>query len=238
MKNIAEDGQADIGLDYAWLDDVTYLDWRVRTISSRIRRTLNTHSNSTPALPCIARQYVSFVNLALASLIPPPDHKTFLEQAKSIQNGTDPSAPSNPIFPILDDLQLEIKDVIMSFETRFRRMKRAGERAFASASASDASKSDEDLEAGAEPVVSILPVPAGGSDRERADADQAAVADAILGRGEEEVREALLRAGSVNTGNEKTQAHKHEHGHASPSQVADSSKGANHAAPLIAHEEL
>ena len=63
-----------------------------------------------------------------------------MDQAWSLQNGTDPSAPSNPIDPILDDLQLEIKDVIISFETRFRRMKRAGERVFASVS--DASKSD------------------------------------------------------------------------------------------------
>lgn len=32
IKSIAEDGQADIGLDYAWLDDVTYMDWQVRNL--------------------------------------------------------------------------------------------------------------------------------------------------------------------------------------------------------------
>lgn len=25
---VADEGQADIGLEYAWLDDVTYMDWR------------------------------------------------------------------------------------------------------------------------------------------------------------------------------------------------------------------
>ena len=28
VQTVADDAQADIGLDYAWLDDVTYLDWR------------------------------------------------------------------------------------------------------------------------------------------------------------------------------------------------------------------
>ena len=35
VKDIAENAQADIGLDYAWLDDVTYMDWRVRCILIR-----------------------------------------------------------------------------------------------------------------------------------------------------------------------------------------------------------
>ena len=28
MKSLAERAQADIGLDYAWLEDVTYADWQ------------------------------------------------------------------------------------------------------------------------------------------------------------------------------------------------------------------
>lgn len=28
VKSLAEDAQGDIGLDYAWLDDVTYADWQ------------------------------------------------------------------------------------------------------------------------------------------------------------------------------------------------------------------
>ena len=28
VRLTAENGQADIGLDYAWLEDVTYEDWR------------------------------------------------------------------------------------------------------------------------------------------------------------------------------------------------------------------
>lgn len=28
VKSLAEDAQGDIGLDYAWLDDVTYTDWQ------------------------------------------------------------------------------------------------------------------------------------------------------------------------------------------------------------------
>lgn len=32
IKDIGERGQADLGLDYAWLDDVTVQDWNVRTM--------------------------------------------------------------------------------------------------------------------------------------------------------------------------------------------------------------
>ena len=79
-------------------------------------------------------------------------------------------------------------------------MKRAGERVFASVS--DASKSDEDSEAEVEPEASTLPVPSEGSGRKIVDADgvQEVVAEAILGRGEEEVREALLRAKGADDG--------------------------------------
>ena len=79
-------------------------------------------------------------------------------------------------------------------------MKRAGERVFASVS--DASKSDEDSEAEVEPEASTLPVPSEGSGRKIVDADrvQEVVAEAILGRGEEEVREALLIAKGADDG--------------------------------------
>lgn len=136
---------------------------------------------------------------------------------------------------MLDDLQAEIKDVIMSFETRFRRMKRAGERAFGSSDAPSNARSDEESNVGVEqPEVSILPVPK--SDQKKttdADADQAqqkredVVADAILGRSEEEVKDALLRAESVDSGVSSD-------GQQSPSR----SEGGDHAAPVIVHEEL
>lgn len=110
-------------------------------------------------------------------------------------------------------------------------MKRAGERAFVSSS--DASKSDEDLE-GAEPRVSILPVPSKGLERDRTEAEgaQEAIADAILGRGEEEVRDALERAESENIAGGEGHVHGHDHGSAS------NLKGGEHVASMIAHEEL
>ena len=60
------------------------------------------------------------------------EFKKYLNVAASIQNGTHPSPPINPVATALNDLQSELEDIVVGFETRLRRIKRAGERAFTS----------------------------------------------------------------------------------------------------------
>ena len=97
----------------------------------------------------------------------------------------------------MNDLQSEVQDLIIGFETRLRRIRREGERAFAEAR-------DETGEA--TPEVSILPVvdgnkksvsPESDGDKKEDKAFQE-VADAILGRSGEEVADALGRAQAQN----------------------------------------
>lgn len=119
----------------------------------------------------------------------------------SIQNGSHPSPPINPVVTALSDLQSEVNDVTLGFETRLRRIQRQGDRAFASDKAQDVDKLDVDAVAdtvketgeSTEPVVSILPVPdqENGKDSEEILQD---VSNAILGRGKDEIVDALGRA--------------------------------------------
>ncbi|EJD07672.1 uncharacterized protein FOMMEDRAFT_16301 [Fomitiporia mediterranea MF3/22] len=145
VRNVADEAQADIGLDYAWLDDVTYLDWR------RYHALLDTH-------------------------------QAFLDETLALANGSHENAFPNVVLDAFEDLQAEVRDITLGFETRMRRIKREGERAFA----------EEQPEAEQpEPEVSILPVP---NDDQKENAVLQEVADAIVGRSEEEVEAALNRA--------------------------------------------
>src|ERR1700722_14698818 len=97
----------------------------------------------------------------------------------TIQNGTHRGSPPNPIPAALDGLQTKLLEVISGFETRFEQIKRAGEKAF---DAGGGQEIGEDT-----PQVSILPVP----DQDNFDAGLPGV---IIGKGEQEVLEALARA--------------------------------------------
>ena len=93
--------------------------------------------------------------------------------------------------PALEELESEVKDIITGFETRLRRIKRSGDRAFGGevleGAHADEDALDGDVGAAKEPLASILPVPS----------DRGEVKEAVLnviGRGKEEVEEALARA--------------------------------------------
>jgi len=101
-----------------------------------------------------------------------------------MQNGTHPSLfVDNPIIPIFEDLESEVHDVVIGFETRLRRIKRDGERAFNSVQKDEdkGTTTDPDVE----PEVSILPIP------EEGESKQGFVPPVIIGRSKEEVLEAL-----------------------------------------------
>ncbi|KAH8104058.1 hypothetical protein BXZ70DRAFT_1005608 [Cristinia sonorae] len=160
VKDVADRAQADLGLDYAWLDDVTYQDWQ------------------------------RYHDLARAS-------ENFTQLAMSIQNGSHPSSPINSVLPALEDLQAEVQDVVVGFETRLRRVKRNGDRAFGIVQGSE-DTSDEGSETPADATVSILPIE---RDEKKAAVDDQSPPDItqfIIGRSKEEVVAALNRAAEVD----------------------------------------
>ncbi|KAL5492501.1 hypothetical protein ACEPAI_3948 [Sanghuangporus weigelae] len=147
VRAVAEDAQADIGLDYAWLDDVTYMDWK---------------------------RYHALID----------KHGEFLHEQLALANGSHTDPYPNPVYDAFEDLRSEVQDITLGFDTRIRRIKREGERAFAEERA-------EPEQSASEPEVSILPVTDGGKKEDKAFQE---VADAILGRSEEEVGAAMSRA--------------------------------------------
>ena len=102
-------------------------------------------------------------------------------------NGSHESAYPNPVLEAFEDLQSEVQDITLGFETRMRRIKREGERAFAEEQA-------ESEQPAAAPEVSVLPIVDEGSNGKKEEKVFQEVADAILGRSEEEVMEAFDRA--------------------------------------------
>ncbi|PSR82591.1 hypothetical protein PHLCEN_2v6024 [Hermanssonia centrifuga] len=160
VRDIAGRAQADIGLDYAWLDDVTYGDWqRYHDLERR--------------------------------------SENFAAQALSIHNGTHPSPPINPVIPALEDLQNEVQDVVVGFETRLRRIKRNGERAFGAAPEADSEADDHELhESASDETVSILPIE-DDKHKDVEDGESPAVPPVVIGRSKEEILSALDRAAEL-----------------------------------------
>ncbi|THH12437.1 hypothetical protein EW146_g7696 [Bondarzewia mesenterica] len=158
VRDLADRAQADVGLDYAWLDDVTYQDWQ--RYHDLLKRKYLTRSDD------------------------------FTQHVQSVQNGSHPSPPINPVQPALEELESEVKDIITGFETRLRRIKRAGDRAFGVAVPEEEKEDVDEEDSGApeKPLVSILPVPG----QNEPSADEAVLN--VIGRGKQEVEEAFARA--------------------------------------------
>ncbi|KAG0698221.1 hypothetical protein DFH29DRAFT_942356 [Suillus ampliporus] len=155
VREVAEKAQVDLGLDYAWLEEVTYSDWQ---------------------------RYHSLIDAS----------EKFAQEVNSIQNGTHATlSVDNPIIPIFEDLESEVQDVVIGFETRLRRIKRDGERAFNSVQKDEEKGTATDPEPGVEPEVSILPVPEEGA------SEQVYVPPVVIGRSKEEVLEALGKVESL-----------------------------------------
>ena len=58
------------------------------------------------------------------------EHKVWLEEANMLTNGTHEEPYPNPVVDTLEDLQSEVRDITVGFETRMRRIKREGDRTF------------------------------------------------------------------------------------------------------------
>jgi hypothetical protein len=116
----------------------------------------------------------------------------------SIQNGSHPSPPIDPIPTAMHELQLELQDVIAGFETRLRRIKRNGFKAFDSLHGDTMNGEDADHDVETPPLspeVSILPIP---GDEPNPAAPVLGSEFAVVGRGKAEVEEAFARADAVS----------------------------------------
>ena len=122
--------------------------------------------------------------------------KNFTDLANSIQNGSHPSPPIDPVPSAMYDLQVELQDVIAGFETRFRRIKRNGFRTFGSLSEDtmDEEENEEVFESHQLPEVSILPIP---EDETNPATPILGSEFPVVGRGKAEVEEAFARAEAV-----------------------------------------
>jgi len=96
----------------------------------------------------------------------------------------------------MHDLQLELQDVITGFETRFRRIKRNGFRAFDSLSGNtmDGEETEQVSEPHQSPEFSILPIP---EDESNPATPILGSEFSVVGRGKAEVEEAFARAEAV-----------------------------------------
>jgi len=114
----------------------------------------------------------------------------FKDQAFSIQNGTHPSPPINPILPAMRDLQSEMEDIAVGFNTRMHQIQREGERAFSTTPADDGIE----IEKPADAEFSILPVP----DKEHTSGEPGPdIPPVIMSRSKEQILQALENAEAV-----------------------------------------
>jgi hypothetical protein len=129
----------------------------------------------------------------------------FTELVASIQNGSHPSPPIDPIPDALYELQLELQDVIAGFETRLRRIKRNGLKSFGSLpeDTMDDDETELDDETPMSPEVSILPI---AGDEPDPAAPILASEFPVVGRDKIEVEDAFARADAVLDG-EHSQIH-------------------------------
>lgn len=145
------------------------------------------------------------------------------------QNGSDPEAPANPIISALEDLQNEVQDVVVGFETRMRRIKRNGERAFSATPDGVVARDPHD--SSPDETVSILPIE---EEQHAVDGESPAVPPVVLGRSKEEVAAALDRA----AGHEKPIASAVPEGESPEQVVLGLANDAEALRTPAAHEEL
>ncbi|KAF8625026.1 hypothetical protein AX17_006940 [Amanita inopinata Kibby_2008] len=153
LKSLAEKAQADIGLDYAWLDDVTYDDWQ---------------------------KYHDLMRTA----------ERFDVTARAIQNGTHAHPPVDPLIPALDALERDVQEVISGFGVRLFMLRQEGEEMYTLPTATPGSPQNPEPSTSDEPTVSILPAKDDTQDPMMMDTSHV-----VLGKSEEQIRQALNAAG-------------------------------------------
>ncbi|KAI0675681.1 hypothetical protein C8Q78DRAFT_1005911 [Trametes maxima] len=156
VRNLVDTAQAELGLPYAYLDDVTYQDWE------RYHALMKKSDN-------------------------------FTAHAQSVQDGSHPSPPINPVLPAIEDLQNEVEDVVGGFQTRLRGINRKGARAFEAPQ----EPSEEETPVSGDETVSILPIEESGLPAHTETPADVDVPPVVIGRGKAEVEAALNRVADL-----------------------------------------
>lgn len=115
--------------------------------------------------------------------------ENFTTHAHSVQDGSHPSPPINPIIDAIKELQDEVDDVIAGFNARLRKIKRSGARVFGSPVPADGEEPEDE-------TASILPV----EDSEQPETPaESKIRNVVVGRGKGEVEAALNRVAEADT---------------------------------------
>lgn len=113
IKELASQAQEDLAMDYAWLDDVTYLDWQRYhdLMRSKFHPSYSWYGVST---------YVTLV------------YDRFDETVRQIANGTstNPMPPSDPVVEALNELNQELQDITLGFNFALSEIRSRGLKVF------------------------------------------------------------------------------------------------------------
>lgn len=126
---MADSAQSNLGMDYAWLDDVTYHDW------DNYHDLARSTSSCDPPPPSM----IDCINLA---------YERFDEEIRQMQNGTHAEPVEDPVMAGLNSLQAKLDEVVAGWSTSLRKLQLR---------ADDVFKVPEPS-AAPEPEVSILPI--------------------------------------------------------------------------------
>lgn len=157
---------------------MTYLDWQRYHDLAR----------SEFCIPYFIR-----ISLTISRRIP-IGSENFTTHAHSVQDGSHPSPPINPVVAAIADLQVEVEDVVAGFETRLRRITRGGARAFGT---TEEESDDEEAPAPGDETVSILPIEESALPEHTQSPADVEVPPVVIGRGKEEVEAALNRVADL-----------------------------------------
>lgn len=213
MKHLAEKAQADLAMDYAWLEDVTYKDWDL-------------YHHLMRSKPFFISLGASEFNLTCFSV-----YEHFERVALGIQDGTYtpedgeeafPTPGPDPLVGALDKLQAELDDIVLGFQVSLGPIKKRGIKVFSErryknyeGRENDADDNEgffsikrekgelvDDMRGMPEyqgeakkPVVSILPVGPGSNDEQEQRVKDAS--GILIGKDPIQVAEAVSRASAL-----------------------------------------
>jgi hypothetical protein len=163
VKTLADKAQGDLALDYAWLDDVSYKDWQKYHDLMR----------SSFSIPLCIVQTLTRLHIA---------YEKFDETMRTIQNGTHPQPPVDPVTSALDRLQEELVVAINAVETRIHAVgAKARNEVFV--------LGDTTVPSG--PEVSILPIDTDSPASPEGQQGESDASQVVLGKDKVQVEEAL-----------------------------------------------
>lgn len=123
--------------------------------------------------------FISYTDACISSAV-----KEYDATLRSIANGTDSSAPENPLSLALSDLNVQLQDIVIQFELQLADINSQGLGLLTAATTeADGLETPEETKSGEEPVFSVLPVSDAGK-AEPTPHSASAVGDTSAGDGD------------------------------------------------------